>query len=148
VRAIQDARKQLDAEKKCMDLARREQLYAAVAAADQGIAEYPNATLVRYCKMNVLVRRQAPPTPSSAMANEILAIDPNSSARWPSRPMRSRKRATWTRRTTASFACSPPTRRTPRSPRASSTRWPPAASTTSPRRSSPRPSRTTRVTSA
>lgn len=80
VRHIQDARKQLDAEKKCMDLAREEKLAEAVAAADQGIAAYAPATLVRYCKINVLVRRKAEPDAKLAMANEILAIDPNSGA--------------------------------------------------------------------
>jgi tetratricopeptide (TPR) repeat protein len=80
VRHIQDARKQLDAEKKCMDLARQEKLDEAVAAADAGIAAYANATLVRYCKLNVLVRRKAAPEAKLAMANEILAIDPNSGA--------------------------------------------------------------------
>lgn len=80
VKSIQDARKQLDNEKKCLDLARQDKLDEAVKAADEGIADYPNATLVRYCKMNVLVRRKAPSTELLAMANEILEIDPNSKA--------------------------------------------------------------------
>ncbi|MCL4212831.1 MAG: hypothetical protein KJZ74_02845 [Gemmatimonadales bacterium] len=78
VRSIQDARKQLDNEKKCIDLARSEKYAEAVKAADEGIADYPNATLVRYCKLNVLVRQKASQEQLLAMANEILAIDPNS----------------------------------------------------------------------
>ena len=78
VPAIQEARKQLEHEKRCMDLARSDKLDEATAAADAGIRAYPNATLVRYCKLNVLVRRKAPDTAVVAMANEILVIDPNS----------------------------------------------------------------------
>jgi tetratricopeptide (TPR) repeat protein len=75
VKAIQDARKQLDNEKRCRDLATQDKLDEAVAVADAGIAEYPNATLVRYCKINVLVRRKAESAELLKAANEILAID-------------------------------------------------------------------------
>ena len=80
VKSIQDARKQLDNEKQCMNLARDEKYDEAVRVADAGIADYPQATLVRYCKMNVLVRRKAPESDLLAMAREILEIDPNSKA--------------------------------------------------------------------
>lgn len=80
LRAIQDARKQLPAEQRCLSLAREDKLDEAVAAADAGIREYPNATLVRYCKMNVLARREAPLADRLQMAEEILEIDPNSRA--------------------------------------------------------------------
>ena len=80
VEAIRDARKQLDNEKACMSFARDNKFDDAVKAADEGIAEYPQATLVRYCKMNVLARREAPAAEQLAMAKEILAIDPNSRA--------------------------------------------------------------------
>lgn len=80
VKSIQDARKQLDDEKLCMTLARADKFDEAVKAADVGILEYPQATLVRYCKMNVLVRRKAPDAAVLAMANEILTIDPSSRA--------------------------------------------------------------------
>jgi len=80
VRAIQDARKQLDNEKKCMAFARDSKYTEALAQADEAIAEYPPATLVRYCKLNVLVRQQAASEVVLAVANEILAIDPNSRA--------------------------------------------------------------------
>ena len=78
VKSIQDARRQLDNEKLCMSLARDNKLVEAVAAADAGIVEYPQATLVRYCKMNVLVRQNASDSAKLVAANEILALDPNS----------------------------------------------------------------------
>lgn len=80
VKSIQDARKQLDNEKECMRLARDNKLDEAVAAADAGILEYPQGTLVRYCKMNVLGRRNAPDSVKLASALEILEIDANSRA--------------------------------------------------------------------
>lgn len=80
VRSIQDARRQLANEKKCMEHARAERYAAAIAEADEAIADYPQATLVRYCKLNVLVRQQAGNDAVLAIANEILAIDPNSRA--------------------------------------------------------------------
>lgn len=78
VRAVQDARKQLQHEQRCIALAREQKYDEAIAAADEGIKEYPNATLVRYCKVNVLVSRKAPAAEVVALANEILALDPNS----------------------------------------------------------------------
>lgn len=80
IKSIQDARKQLDHEKKCMAAARDNKFAEAVAAADAGIGEYPQATLVRYCKMQVLVRQEASDSAKLAAANEILAIDANSKA--------------------------------------------------------------------
>ncbi len=80
VKSIQDARKQLAHEKSCMNNARDGKLDEALKAAEAGVAEYPNAVLVRYCKMNVLARKQAGDAEMLAAANEILAIDPNSKA--------------------------------------------------------------------
>lgn len=77
VKSIQDARKQIDNEKKCLEFARASKYDEAVKVADEGIADYPNATLVRYCKLGVLVRRKASNPELIAMANEILAIDPH-----------------------------------------------------------------------
>jgi tetratricopeptide (TPR) repeat protein len=78
VREIQTARRQLSNEKKCMEAARSDKFAEAIAEADKAIADYPNATLVRYCKMNVLVRQKASNDELIAVADEILAIDPNS----------------------------------------------------------------------
>ncbi|MCE9603190.1 MAG: tetratricopeptide repeat protein [Gemmatimonadetes bacterium] len=78
VKSIQDARTQIDNEKQCMSLARTQKYAEAIAIADAAILEYPNATLVRYCKMNVLAAQQAPDSAMLKAANEILAIDPTS----------------------------------------------------------------------
>lgn len=80
VRPLQDARRQLENEKKCRDHAVNDRFAQAIAEADEAIAAYPNATLVRYCKLNVLVRQGASPEQQIALADEILAIDPNSRA--------------------------------------------------------------------
>ena len=78
VKSIQDARTQMDNEKQCMSLARTQKYAEAIAAADAAILEYPNATLVRYCKMSVLSAQQAPDSVMLRAANEILAIDSRS----------------------------------------------------------------------
>jgi tetratricopeptide (TPR) repeat protein len=78
VREIQTARRQLSNEKKCMEHARNDKYAEAIAEADKAIADYPNATLVRYCKINVLVRQKASATEMITVADEILAIDENS----------------------------------------------------------------------
>lgn len=75
VKAIQDARKQLDDEKRCVGLARDNKLAEAVAAAEAALVEYPQATLARYCKLNVLARQNASDSAKLVVANEILAID-------------------------------------------------------------------------
>lgn len=80
VREIQNARRQLANEKRCMDHARANRYAEAIAEVDKAIADYPEATLVRYCKMNVLVKQQASQEQILAAANEILALDPNSRA--------------------------------------------------------------------
>jgi tetratricopeptide (TPR) repeat protein len=78
VRVINDARDQLPSEKRCMDHARNQRYPQAIAEADKAIAAYPQATLVRYCKLEVLRAQNAPAEATTALAEEILAIDPNS----------------------------------------------------------------------
>lgn len=78
VRSIQEARRQLDNEKKCIEHARAGRFDDATAEADRAIAAYPSATLVRYCKINVLVQKKAPNADLIALSDEILAIDANS----------------------------------------------------------------------
>jgi tetratricopeptide (TPR) repeat protein len=80
VKSIQDARRQIDNEKQCMAHARAQKWAEAVAAADAAIAEYPQATLVRYCKMSVLAAQKASDSVMLAAANELLAIDAHSKA--------------------------------------------------------------------
>lgn len=77
VRSIQEARRQISNENQCMEHARAERYPQALAAADEAIADYPNATLVRYCKMNVLVLQHAPSEEIIKVADEILALDEN-----------------------------------------------------------------------
>jgi tetratricopeptide (TPR) repeat protein len=73
---LQSARKQLDDERKCVNLARESKFAEAAAAARQGIADYPRATLARACLAGVLREMKAPGDSVLAVANEILAIDP------------------------------------------------------------------------
>jgi tetratricopeptide (TPR) repeat protein len=77
VRAIQDARRQLDNEKKCMEHARAGRYDQAIAEANRAITEYPAATLVRYCKMNALLQKKAPNAEVILVANEVLELDAN-----------------------------------------------------------------------
>ncbi len=78
VRGINTARDQLAKEKRCLDHARNQRYAQAIAAANEGITEYAQATLVRYCKLNVLIAQNAPNAEKVALAEEILVIDPNS----------------------------------------------------------------------
>lgn len=77
---IKEARKQIDNEKRCIDHARNQKYAEAIRVADEAIVEYPRATLVRYCKLNVLLSQKAANAQVLAMAEEILTIDPNAKA--------------------------------------------------------------------
>ena len=74
---VQNARKQLDAEKKCVALARENKYAEAVAAAQAGIAAYPQATLARACVLQAYARMNQPADSIIRVAREILAIYPN-----------------------------------------------------------------------
>lgn len=80
VEEIKEARKQLANEKRCIDHARNQKFAEAIAVADAAIVEYPRATLVRYCKLNVMISQKAPGAQVVAMAEEILTIDQNAKA--------------------------------------------------------------------
>ncbi len=54
-REVQAARKQIDDEAKCVAALRASNPDAAIAAAQAGIADYPNATLARLCLANAHV---------------------------------------------------------------------------------------------
>jgi tetratricopeptide (TPR) repeat protein len=75
---LKEARKQIDAEKKCNNAGRAGQYDAAIAAAKEGIAAYPKSTLARICWANVLVTQKAPADQQLTLAKEIVAIDPKS----------------------------------------------------------------------
>lgn len=77
-RQIRDARRQVDAERRCYQAYREERYAEAIAAADQGIQAYPQATLARLCKA-VTYKQMGQPTDSVlAITNEILQIHPRS----------------------------------------------------------------------
>jgi tetratricopeptide (TPR) repeat protein len=75
---LKEARKQLDAEKRCIAAARQQKWDEAIAAAKEGVAAYPKATLARICWANVLVSREASAAEKLAVAQEITKIDPKS----------------------------------------------------------------------
>jgi tetratricopeptide (TPR) repeat protein len=75
---LKEARKQIDAEKKCINSAREQKYDAAIAAAKEGIVLYPRATLARICMANVMITQKAPVADQLAIAKEIVAIDPKS----------------------------------------------------------------------
>lgn len=75
---LKEARKQLDAEKKCINSARDQKYDAAIAAAKEGIVLYPRATLARICMANVMITQKAGAAEQLAIAKEIVAIDPRS----------------------------------------------------------------------
>ncbi|HEX5830073.1 MAG TPA: tetratricopeptide repeat protein, partial [Gemmatimonadaceae bacterium] len=77
-REIQAARKQLEGEKECLTLARQKQFDQAIAKAEEGIKEYPRATLARICKANAMAEAKRSPDEILAITKEILDIDPRS----------------------------------------------------------------------
>jgi tetratricopeptide (TPR) repeat protein len=77
-RDLKEARKQLAANKRCENHLRERQFDQAIAAAREGIAAYPQATLARLCLVSALAEQKAQPDVVIASGNEVLAIDPNS----------------------------------------------------------------------
>src|SRR5215217_5371350 len=73
---LQSARKQLDAERACVRLAREGKFQEAAAAAAPGIAAYPQSTLARNCQMQAYVQLKYPGDSILRVAQEILAINP------------------------------------------------------------------------
>lgn len=77
-KSVQDARKQIDFEKKCNMLGRENKAAEAIAAARAGVAAYPQATLARLCELNVRFGYKQPPDSIIKIALEILQFDPKS----------------------------------------------------------------------
>jgi tetratricopeptide (TPR) repeat protein len=77
-RDLKEARKQLAANRKCENHLRDRQYDQAIAAAREGIAAYPQATLARLCIISALREQKAAPDAIIAAGNEVLAIDPTS----------------------------------------------------------------------
>ncbi|MGI9091426.1 MAG: tetratricopeptide repeat protein [Gemmatimonadaceae bacterium] len=89
-KSAKDAMKQLDGEQACVNKARTGDAAGALAAARQGIAAYPNATLARLCMANVYYSQYAKATThadSVRLADSVLTVtrviaqqDPGSTA--------------------------------------------------------------------
>ena len=75
---LKEARKQMDAERRCTNAAREGKYDVAMAAAKEGVTAYPKATLARICMVRVLETQKASPDSQLAIAREIVAIDPRS----------------------------------------------------------------------
>lgn len=75
---LKEARKQLEFEQKCTNTGRQGQFDAAIAAAKEGVAAYPKATLARICWVNVLISQKAGAAQRLEVAKEITAVDPKS----------------------------------------------------------------------
>ncbi|MBA4070728.1 MAG: hypothetical protein C0497_02685 [Gemmatimonas sp.] len=77
-RSLQDARKQIDFEKKCNMQGRDNKPAEAIASARAGVAAYPQATLARLCELNVRAGFKQPPDSILAVSLEVLKYDPKS----------------------------------------------------------------------
>ena len=75
---LKEARKQLEAEQRCVNAAREDKFDVAIAAAKDGIAAYPKSTLVRICLANVYVKQKAPNDQILAISKEIVSLHPAS----------------------------------------------------------------------
>ena len=77
-KSVQDARKQIEFEKKCNMQGRDGKPAEAIVSARAGIAAYPQATLVRLCELQVRAGFKQPPDSIIAAALEVLKYDPKS----------------------------------------------------------------------
>ncbi|MBW7935301.1 MAG: hypothetical protein H3C62_17175, partial [Gemmatimonadaceae bacterium] len=77
-KSLQEARKQLDGEKKCNSLGRDGKAGEAIVAARAGVAAYPQAVLARLCELNVRIGFKQPADSLIPIAEQIMAIDPKS----------------------------------------------------------------------
>lgn len=77
-KSLQDARRQIDHEKKCNMLGRDNKPAEAIAAARAGVAAYPQATIARLCELNVRAGFKQPPDSLITVSLEVLKYDPKS----------------------------------------------------------------------
>lgn len=75
---LEQARKQIEAEDKCVAALRAGNEEEAIQHANFGIQQYPRATLARLCKQAAYEELGFPPDSMLRIANEILEIDPRS----------------------------------------------------------------------
>ena len=78
-RSLQDARKQLADNRLCENAIRDRQNDKAIAAANAGIAKYPNATIARLCLATAYQEMKSPPDSVLRVTDEIRKIDPKNS---------------------------------------------------------------------
>jgi len=77
-RSVQDARKQIDSEKKCYSQGRDGKAAEAIASARAGVTAFPGATLARLCELGVRVGFKQSPDSIIRIAQEIIKLDPKS----------------------------------------------------------------------
>lgn len=74
---FQAARRQLDAEKKCVQALRDSKYPEAVTQANAGIAAYPRSTIARVCLANAYVLMKHPSDSILRVTSEVLALHPD-----------------------------------------------------------------------
>lgn len=77
-REVQAARKQISAEKKCVQNIRENKNEEAVTAAKAGIAAYERSTLARLCLATAYQQLKMPPESILAVTSQVLTVDPRS----------------------------------------------------------------------
>src|SRR5690606_11479275 len=75
-REVRNARRQLEAEQRCVNHYRDENFQQAVEEARKARDNYPQATIARVCEVRALARMDAPPEQILALTSEILEIHP------------------------------------------------------------------------
>jgi tetratricopeptide (TPR) repeat protein len=75
-RNFTEARKQLVDNRNCENALRDQKYPAAVAAANAGIAKYPNSTIARTCLASAYQAMKLPPDSVLRVAEEIIRLDP------------------------------------------------------------------------
>jgi tetratricopeptide (TPR) repeat protein len=78
-RSLQEARKQIADNRACENAIRDNKHAVAIAAANAGIAKYPQATIARLCLANAFSAMKAPPDSILRVTREIRQLDPRNS---------------------------------------------------------------------
>jgi tetratricopeptide (TPR) repeat protein len=76
-KSLEAALKQVPGEDKCYKSAGQQQYPAALAAAQQAITAYPQATLARLCIANIYAAEKLPPDSILSATKPVLAVDPS-----------------------------------------------------------------------
>ena len=77
-RDVKEARKQLDANRKCEQALREQKWDDAIRFANEGIATYEQSTLARLCLATALKEKGATPDEVLAVTTRVIQIDPKS----------------------------------------------------------------------